>query len=223
MTKNKTKVIKAEAKILQANQNYANQVRELLHKTKTDCLNLISSPGTGKTTLLVETIKRLSGEIRCAVIEGDQQTSNDAKRIAETGIPVVQVNTLQSCHLNASQILESIQGFALNEIDLLFIENVGNLICPASMDLGENEKVVLLSTTEGEDKPEKYPLAFSEAHTMVVTKIDLLPHLRFNLKECENFARQINGKIHIIHTSSFTPEGLNAWNNWLKKRIKKHL
>ncbi len=211
-------VIKAEAKILQANQGYAKKVRGLLGQTNTYCINMISSPGTGKTTLLVETLKQLSGKLRCAVIEGDQQTSNDARKIAETGIAVIQVNTLQSCHLNAHQILKSLQKLPLDQIDLLFIENVGNLVCPASIDLGENEKVVLLSTTEGEDKPEKYPLAFTEASTLVITKVDLLPYLRFNINLCRSYAKKINGDIEIVQTSSMQPEGLKDWIAWLQAR-----
>lgn len=164
-------------------------------------------------------LKKVKDKIKCAVIEGDQQTSNDAKRIAETGVPVIQVNTIQSCHLNAKQILDSIGKLSLDEIQLLIIENVGNLVCPASMDLGENEKIVLLSVTEGEDKPEKYPLAFAEAHTMVITKTDLLPHLKFDMAACERSAKSVNDNIFIVMTSSFSEDGLSEWINWLYSKI----
>jgi hydrogenase nickel incorporation protein HypB len=216
---NKIQVIKTEVRILQANQVYADQVRNRLAMSNTYCINLISSPGSGKTTLLVETLKQISGALRCAVIEGDQQTSNDARRIAETGVPVIQVNTLQSCHLNANQILTCLDSLHLENIDLLVIENVGNLVCPASMDLGENEKVVLLSVTEGEDKPEKYPLAFAEAHAMILTKMDLLPYLNFDLAQCEGSARSVNSNLRIIKTSSINPDGLTEWIQWLKSRV----
>ena len=213
-------ILKTEAKILQANEFYADKVRDMLSKSNTYCVNLISSPGSGKTTLLVNTLYQISDAIACAVIEGDQQTSNDARRISKTGVPVIQVNTLQSCHLNADQILTCLNELPLHDIDLLIIENVGNLVCPASVDLGENEKIVLLSITEGEDKPEKYPLAFSEANAMLLTKIDLLPHLKFDIAQCEKSARSVNGNIEIIQTSSFESNGLDKWIQWLKNRIR---
>ena len=166
----------------------------------------------------METLNNISKEITCAVIEGDQQTINDARRISETGVPVVQVNTLQSCHLNANQILESLRIFPLENIQLLIIENVGNLVCPASMDIGENEKIVLMSVTEGEDKPVKYPLAFNLANVLVITKTDLLPYLRFDLESCKQYARSVNEHIQIIETSSFSQTGIPEWITYLKKR-----
>jgi len=212
-------VIRAEEQIMGTNADYAEKVRRILGERQIYCINLISSPGSGKTTLLVETLNNISKEISCAVIEGDQQTINDARRISETGVPVVQVNTLQSCHLNANQILESLRKFPLENIQLMIIENVGNLVCPASMDLGENEKIVLMSVTEGEDKPVKYPLAFNLANVLVITKTDLLPYLRFDLESCKQYARSVNEHIQIIETSSFSQTGIPEWITYLKKRV----
>jgi hydrogenase nickel incorporation protein HypB len=208
-------IIKLEENVMQENDQIACEVRNIFHKMGIYAVNLISSPGSGKTTLLVETLKTLQGMIPCAVIEGDQQTSNDAQRIAETGVPVVQVNTLQSCHLNALQIKKSLDHLPINKIRLLFIENVGNLVCPANMDLGENEKIVLMSVTEGEDKPEKYPLAFLNSQLLIITKIDLLPYIKFDKNLCEKYARQINSNLEIIETSSYTREGISAWIDYL--------
>jgi len=208
-------VIQIEEDVRQENNQVASEVRGIFKKHGIYAVNLISSPGSGKTTLLVETLRFLKGLIPCAVIEGDQQTSNDAQRIAETGVPVVQVNTLQSCHLNALQIKKSLDHLPIEKIRLLFIENVGNLVCPASMDLGENEKIVLMSVTEGEDKPSKYPLAFLNSQLLILTKIDLLPYLRFDKQLCENNARKINSNLEIIETCSYTREGISTWIDYL--------
>lgn len=208
-------VIQIEENVRQENNQVACEVRDIFKKHEIYAVNLISSPGSGKTTLLVETLKSLKGLIPCAVIEGDQQTSNDAQRIAETGVPVVQVNTLQSCHLNALQIKKSLEYLPVDKIRLLLIENVGNLVCPASMDLGENEKIVLMSVTEGEDKPSKYPLAFLNSQLLILTKVDLLPYLRFDKELCEINARKINSNLEIIETCSYTREGISAWIDYL--------
>jgi len=212
-------VVVLEEKIMGENDKVAAQVRDQLSRMGIYCINLISSPGSGKTTLLVETLIRIQSKIGCAVIEGDQQTSQDAERIAATGVPVVQVNTLQSCHLNAAHILDSLGRLPLEKTRLLFIENVGNLVCPAGMDLGENEKVVLMSITEGEDKPIKYPLAFNLSEALVITKMDLLPYLRFDLSRCQQYARQVHPGIRIINTSSYQPGGLDEWINYLQKKL----
>jgi hydrogenase nickel incorporation protein HypB len=180
---------------------------------------LISSPGAGKTSLLVETLKRLKGELRCAVIEGDQQTSHDAQRIAETGVPVVQINTHGGCHLNAAQVCKALDDLPVGELDLLFIENVGNLVCPSEFDLGEHEKVAIMSITEGEDKPVKYPLAFNLAKLLLLTKIDLLPHLRFDLDLCKDYAWRVNPGIEIIETSVYDETGLEVWLVVLRGRV----
>jgi hydrogenase nickel incorporation protein HypB len=212
-------VIQIEESVRQENDQIARDVRTMLNTNGVYTVNLISSPGSGKTTLLVETLKTLQGMIPCAVIEGDQQTSNDALRISETGVPVVQVNTLQSCHLNALQIKKSLDRLPIDQIRLLFIENVGNLVCPASMDLGENEKIVLMSVTEGEDKPVKYPLAFLNSQLLILTKIDLLPYIRFDKELCEQYARQINSNLEIIETCSYTREGISAWIDYLLLKV----
>jgi hydrogenase nickel incorporation protein HypB len=212
---NHLEIIKVEEIVMQENDRIACEVRNFFRMNGIYVVNLISSPGSGKTALLVETLKTLQELIPCAVIEGDQQTSNDAQRIAETGVPVVQVNTLHSCHLNALQIKKSLDHLPIEKIRLLFIENVGNLVCPANMDLGENEKIVLMSVTEGEDKPEKYPLAFLNSQLLIITKIDLLPYIKFDKNLCEKYARQINSNLEIIETSSYTREGISAWIDYL--------
>lgn len=213
------RVITLEQNVLEENDLVAAENRALFKRSGIYVLNLISSPGAGKTSLLVETLRHLKGELRCAVIEGDQQTSHDAQRIAETGVPVVQINTRGGCHLNASQVRSALKHLPLEVLDLLFIENVGNLVCPSSFDLGENEKVVIMSITEGEDKPVKYPQAFSLARLMVLTKIDLLPHLRFDLDLCKSFANRINPQIEILETSVFDESGLESWFDALRKRL----
>ncbi len=212
------KVVRLEEEILAANDVVAAENRELLRQKSVYTINLISSPGSGKTTLLVETLKALQGKLRCAVIEGDQQTSNDADRIAQTGVPVVQINTIGNCHLDAPLVQKALAQLPLDEIDLLFIENVGNLVCPAGYDLGEQEKVVVMSVTEGEDKPIKYPLAFHLATVMVLTKVDLLPYLKFNKDLCIEMAHRIHPGIPVIETSCYTKEGLADWVDWLLKK-----
>ena len=212
------KVVRLEEEILAANDVVAAENRELLRQKSVYTINLISSPGSGKTTLLVETLKALQGKLRCAVIEGDQQTSNDADRIAQTGVPVVQINTIGNCHLDAPLVQKALAQLPLDEIDLLFIENVGNLVCPAGYDLGEQEKVVVMSVTEGEDKPIKYPLAFHLATVMVLTKVDLLPYLKFDKDLCIEMAHRIHPGIPVIETSCYTKEGLADWVDWLLKK-----
>jgi hydrogenase nickel incorporation protein HypB len=214
------KTITLDTPILDENNRIAAENRAFLHASGVLALNLISSPGSGKTTLLVETLQALKGVLRCAVIEGDQQTDRDARRIAAAGVPVVQINTRQACHLDAFQVQRALLEMETGELDVLFIENVGNLVCPAEFDLGEDEKVVLMSITEGEDKPVKYPLAFHLASIFVLTKIDLLPHLRFDLEACKAFARQVNPRQLILETSSFQPGGIDAWLEWLKLRAR---
>ena len=214
------KTIMLDTAILGENNRVAAENRALLQANRVLVLNLISSPGSGKTTLLVETLQALRGELHCAVIEGDQQTDRDARRIAATGVPVVQINTRQACHLDAFQVQRALQELDTRELDVLFIENVGNLVCPAEFDLGEAEKVVLMSITEGEDKPVKYPLAFHLASVFVLTKMDLLPHLRFDLDVCKAFAHQVNPHQLILETSSFQPDGIDSWVDWLRMKVK---
>ncbi len=216
------RVITLEQNVLEENDQIAAQNRLFFNREGIYVLNMISSPGAGKTSLLVETLNRLRGELRCAVIEGDQQTDHDARRIAGTGAPVVQINTRGGCHLNAAQVRKALDHLPLEALDLLFIENVGNLVCPSSFDLGENEKVVIMSITEGEDKPVKYPLAFSLARLMVLTKMDLLPHLRFDLALCRDFAERVNPSIEILETSVFDESGMEPWFGALRKRASRH-
>jgi hydrogenase nickel incorporation protein HypB len=213
------RVITLEENILEENARIAERNRALLEEKGIYTFNLMSSPGSGKTTLLVETLKDLKDDIRCAVIEGDQQTSNDAQRIDETGVPVVQINTRQSCHLDAYHVGQALKELPLDKVDLLFIENVGNLICPANFDLGESEKIAIMSITEGEDKPVKYPLPFHLAHLLILTKMDLLPHLRFDLDLCKDYARRINPNLEIICTSAYTHQGFDAWYQYLQDKV----
>jgi hydrogenase nickel incorporation protein HypB len=209
------RVITLEENIPGENENVAVQNRELLNVKGIYTLNLMSTPGAGKTTLLVETLNALLGTLRCAVIEGDQQTSHDASRVALTGVPVVQINTRAACHLDAFLVHQALAALPIDEIDLLFIENVGNLICPAEYDLGENQKIVLMSITEGEDKPVKYPLMFHLADALILTKIDLLPYLRFDLELCKGYFRAVNPDARIIETSVYNRQGLEQWIEYL--------
>ena len=179
-------------------------------------LNLVSSPGSGKTTLLTETLKRLNGRVSCAVIEGDQQTVNDAARIRETGTPAIQVNTGKGCHLDAQMIADAAPRLPLADNGILFIENVGNLVCPASFDLGERHKVAVLSVTEGEDKPLKYPHMFAAASLMLLNKVDLLPYLNFDVDKCLAYAREVNPEIEILLVSATRGDGMDGWLRWLE-------
>jgi hydrogenase nickel incorporation protein HypB len=212
-------VITLEENILGENDRIAQQNRAYLRERGIYSLNLLSSPGSGKTTLLVETLKELRDEIDCAVIEGDQQTSNDAQKIAETKVPVIQINTRQACHLDAFHVQQALEALPLEDVQLLFIENVGNLICPASFDLGESEKVAIMSITEGEDKPVKYPLPFHLAKLLVLTKMDLLPHLRFDVDLCKEYAKRVNPTLKILYTSAYTRLGFEDWLLYLRRCV----
>jgi hydrogenase nickel incorporation protein HypB len=212
------RAIAVEEDILSRNDAEARANRRRFDARGLFVLNLVSSPGSGKTTLLVETINRLAGKATISVIEGDQQTSNDADRIRATGARAIQVNTGKGCHLDAHMV-----GHAFDHLDppagsILMIENVGNLVCPAAFDLGEAHKVVVLSVTEGEDKPLKYPDMFAAADVMVLNKCDLLPHLDFNASLCEENARRINPAIEVLRVSARTGEGMDAWLAWLCRR-----
>ncbi len=215
-SKSRVKQIPVEVQILSENDRLAAENRAWFASQGIFVVNLISSPGSGKTTLLVETLKALHGKLKCAVIEGDQQTDLDARRIAETGVPVRQINTGQACHLDAAMIKKAVDELSVAGLDVLFIENVGNLICPAEFDLGEHVKVVLMSVTEGEEKPLKYPLIFHLAGAAVITKIDLIPHLRFDAGLAESNIRQVNARAPILHTSAYTQAGLQDWLEWLE-------
>jgi hydrogenase nickel incorporation protein HypB len=207
--------VAVEADILSRNNRLAAANRALFREKGILALNLVSSPGSGKTTLLERTLGQLAADLRCAVIEGDQQTDNDARRIAATGVPVLQINTGAGCHLDAHMVCHALEHFELDNLDILFIENVGNLVCPAAFDLGEGHKVVVLSVTEGEDKPLKYPHMFRAADLMLINKTDLLPHLEFDLEACRRAARSINPGITIMELSARAGEGMSAWYAWL--------
>lgn len=214
------KRIAVETDILARNDRLAAGNRALFRDKGIFALNLVSSPGSGKTTILERTLTRLQGKFRCAVIEGDQQTDNDARRIAATGVPVRQINTGAGCHLDAHMVLHALDSFQLDGIDILFIENVGNLVCPAAFDLGEDHKVAVLSVTEGEDKPLKYPQMFHAAGLILMNKVDLLPHLDFDMAACQEMARRVNPGIGIIEASARTGQGMDAWYEWLAQGVE---
>ena len=209
--------------VLEANEKLADQVRARLDAGKILALNLISSPGAGKTTLLERTLADLSGEFRMAVIEGDLQTDNDARRVAATGAQAVQINTEGGCHLNSSMILQALDNLSLEGLDILFIENVGNLVCPVEFDCGEDAKIALLSVAEGDDKPEKYPLLFNLARAMVLNKTDLLPHVDFDVQRARNFATHLNRDLAIFEVSCRNGQGLDGWYDWLRATRKAKL
>lgn len=213
------RLVAVEADILSKNNRLAESNRKRLESLAILALNLVSSPGSGKTTLLVETIRQM-GSKGIAVIEGDQQTSNDAMRIRATGAPAIQINTGKGCHLEASMVQHAIDHLHLHERDVLFIENVGNLVCPAAFDLGEDSKVAILSVTEGEDKPLKYPHMFAAASLMLLNKVDLAPHVDFDMNACEANARRINPDIEVIRISAKSGEGMQAWLRWIEARRK---
>lgn len=210
--------IKIETDILAKNAAYAERNRRFFEERSILALNLLSSPGSGKTTLLVRTINDLLDTVIITVIEGDQQTARDAERIRATGVAAVQINTGKGCHLDAHMVGHAIEKLAPQSGSLLFIENVGNLVCPAEFDLGEANKAVILSVTEGEDKPVKYPNMFHAADVMVLNKIDLLSYVEFDVDQCIAYAKQVNPNIDIIQVSATTGEGLNSWYNWINSR-----
>ncbi len=210
------RLLKIETDILDKNNQLALHNRSHFEQDEQLVLNLVSSPGSGKTTLLTETLMRVKSSRPCAVIEGDQQTSNDAERIRHTGVPAIQVNTGKGCHLDAQMVHDACHQLKLERGGLLFIENVGNLVCPASFDLGEKFKVAVLSVTEGEDKPLKYPNMFAASQLMIINKIDLLPYVSFDLETCIANAKKVNPYIQVICLSATSGEGMQAWLDWLQ-------
>lgn len=213
------RIVRIERDILSKNDAYARQNRALLAAQGVLALNFVSSPGSGKTTLLVRTINDFSGKMPVAVIEGDQQTSNDAERIRETGAPAIQINTGKGCHLDAHMVGHALETLALTKGGALFIENVGNLVCPAAFDLGEAHKIVVLSVTEGEDKPLKYPDMFAAADLMLLNKSDLLPHLSFDVGKCLANALKVNPNLQTLVVSAQTGEGMEAFYAWIEARV----
>jgi len=212
------RIIHIERDILAKNDAYARANRARLIASEQFALNFVSSPGSGKTTLLVRAIYDLQSHFPIAVIEGDQQTANDAERIRATGAPALQINTGKGCHLDAHMVGHALDQLSLRRGGLLFIENVGNLVCPASFDLGEAHKVLVLSVTEGEDKPLKYPDMFAGAGLLVLNKIDLLPYLDFDVAACIGHIRRVNPEIDILSLSARTGEGMHALYRWIADR-----
>ncbi len=214
------RMVQIEQDILSKNNRYAVENRGYFGERGILALNLVSSPGSGKTTLLTETIALLKDDLDITVIEGDQQTARDAERIRATGVPALQINTGKGCHLDAHRVGHALETLQPKNHSLLFIENVGNLVCPSSFDLGEAHKVVILSVTEGEDKPIKYPDMFHAADLMILNKTDLLPHLDFDSEQCIQYAKQVNPRIKILSLSAKTGEGMDSWLRWLKAELE---
>jgi len=211
-------VITIERKVLEKNDQIAGRNRRLFSDRGIFALNLVSSPGAGKTSLLERTIRELQGSMKIAVIEGDVQTDLDAQRVAKYGVPVIQIVTLGGCHLEAGLVQDALGNLDLTGVDLLFIENVGNLVCPANYDLGEAIKVVILSTTEGDDKPLKYPAMFRNSSVLIINKTDLVPYVNCDLDRLKNNALQINPRLRIFEMSCFTGAGIPEWCSWLRKK-----
>ncbi|HJM12356.1 MAG TPA: hydrogenase nickel incorporation protein HypB [Candidatus Marinimicrobia bacterium] len=212
--------IDVQKDVLTENHLLAESNRDFFNTREITALNLVSSPGSGKTTILENTITAIKSEIPQAVIEGDQQTMRDAERIDKTGVPVVQVNTGTGCHLDAHMIQHAIQKLDLQSKSILFIENVGNLVCPALFDLGEAMKIVIISVTEGDDKPQKYPHMFDAASICIINKIDLLPYVDFNVDQCKKFALEVNYRLKFFELSAKTGDGMDNWIAWLKQQQK---
>lgn len=211
-----SRMIQLEQDILSKNNAYADANRRMFADRGILALNLVSSPGSGKTTLLVETLTKISETRQCYVIEGDQQTANDADRIRATGVPALQINTGKGCHLDGHMVGHALEHLTPEDGSCVFIENVGNLVCPAAFDLGEAHKVAILSVTEGEDKPLKYPDMFAASDLMLLNKTDLLPHLDFDVEAAIANARKINPRIKVLNVSARTGEGLDDWVSWIE-------
>ena len=215
------RTIEVRERLMAKNDELAGEVRRTLDAAGVPAFNLVSSPGSGKTSLLERTLDRLGKELRIAIITGDVQTQNDADRLARRTDRLVQaVVTGGACHLDALQVLTALDAIDLNSTDLLFVENVGNLVCPASWDLGELAKIVVFSVTEGEDKPLKYPKMFRQARYAVLNKIDLLPYLQFDVDRALGFARKVNPELEFFMTSSLTGEGMDAWFSFLRRQAR---
>ena len=212
-------IIDVERDILHQNNLLAERNRGYFDAKNILCLNLVSSPGSGKTSLLEKTLTDLKGELDFVVIEGDQQTTNDADRIYATGTKVTQINTGKGCHLDSHMIFHALQGLKPKENSVLFIENVGNLVCPAMFDLGEKERVVIMSVTEGDDKPLKYPDMFHTSTLCIINKTDLLPYVPFDINKAKENAKKVNHKLEIIEVSCTSGEGLSQWYDWLKSKV----
>ena len=213
--------IKILKDILGANEQIAQKNHELLASNKVFAVNIMASPGAGKTSVVIQTILALKNKVRIGVIEGDIASSIDAETVAKEGVPVVQINTGGECHLEANQLLNALNNLPLAEIDLLLIENVGNLVCPAEFNLGEHRKVLIASVPEGDDKPFKYPLMFNTVDAVVLNKIDLLPYVKFNVVGFTKTVKNINSKAEIFKVSCTTGEDIPAWTKWLIDQMKR--
>ncbi len=216
--------VNVRKKILSANEKYALKNSQLLAKYKILCLNMISSPGSGKTTVLTRTINELKNKIKIGVIEGDIQTDIDAEKIRTTKAPVVQINTDGACHLSAHQVSDALKKLPIDDLNLIFIENVGNLVCPSAFELGEAGKIVVLSVAEGDDKPAKYPAIFAKSKVLLINKIDLLTvggQVDFDIERAKADARRLNKSIEIFLISAKTGDGFTSWYDWLKKSVEK--
>jgi len=214
------KEINLEKEILHKNDLLAERNKGYFEAKNIFAINLVSSPGSGKTSLLERTIADLKNEISFNVIEGDQQTTNDADRIAALKVPVIQINTGKGCHLDSEMIAKAVKELSPKDGSLMMIENVGNLVCPAMFDLGENIRVVIISITEGEDKPIKYPDMFYGSQVCIINKIDLLPYLKFDIEKLKDYAKKVNPNLEFFEVSAYTGEGLDSWYNFLKKSLK---
>ncbi len=213
------KIVDVEQDVLYQNNLLGERNRGYFEAKNIVALNLVSSPGSGKTSLLEKTLTDLKGQLEFAVIEGDQQTTNDADRIHATGTKVVQINTGKGCHLDAHMVMHALQGMKPANNSILFIENVGNLVCPAMFDLGEKERVVIISVTEGDDKPLKYPDMFHSSTLCIVNKTDLLPYVPFDIEKLKSNVKKVNHALEIIEVSCTNGEGLHVWYDWLKAKV----
>ncbi len=215
----KQRVIEVEQDVLQNNQVLAARNRGYFEAKNIFTVNLVSSPGSGKTSILEKTLTDLKNDIPFYVIEGDQQTLNDANRIDALNIPVVQINTGKGCHLESDMVYDAVKKLEIKNDSILMIENVGNLVCPSMFDLGENKRVVIISTTEGEDKPTKYPDMFHTADICIINKIDLLPYVNIDMEKLKNYALQVNPNLQFFEVSATKGDGMDKWYKWLKSNI----
>ncbi len=213
-------IINVEQKVLRKNDEIAASLRKKFDDSKVFVVNLVSSPGSGKTSLLEKTLKIISPALSVGVIEGDIQTSLDAERLSHFNVQVAQIITNGTCHLEARMIEEAVQKMDLSKLDILFIENVGNLVCPSSYYLGEDARIVIMSVTEGEEKPLKYPAMFLKSCILIINKIDLLPHLKFNIQKARDFSFRINPNLKIFETSCYSNQGVIEWCEWLTEELK---
>ena len=207
--------------ILEANERIAAENRKLFQEAKVKVINLMSSPGAGKTSLLERTIDAVGDKIRMGVVEGDIESSQDAERIAKKGVQAVQINTGGACHLDGNMVRDALSAFELSELDLLIVENVGNLVCPAEFNVGEDHKVMILSVTEGDDKPAKYPLMFHESTVLLINKVDLLPYVDCSVEKIKEVSLGIQPRLKIFEISCKTGEGIDQWAEWLLSQINR--